>query len=257
MSLPSHPLPRLPLGHRAGLLAAWGSAFLTGRAGYDQVLAAVTGELTHRVSGLPGSAAEVPLGWALSGWRERGATALRLVLPIPGDPRGLPGPSAFGTAAMAAGEAVHGAGLGLVPELARHGSAVGSAAWSVCWQAYPEMAEPAADPLSVAEAEHDLTVALRAAASTLADLDRASWQPELAADLSRARQVGAPTLPPGHPPRAVRLLAQADRLGAMLQLADAHVRDAAAKRGVGPEAHAAYRALWTAIRRARLAGYNA
>src|SRR6266542_4050005 len=183
---------------RSGLLAAWGSAFLDGRTEDD-----------------------VPLGWALTAWRDRGATALRLVLPAPGDPRGLPGPSPFSTATMAAGEGVHGGGLGLVPEVTRHGSELGSGAYGVCWRAYPDLAEPPADPLAVAEAEHDLTGALREAASTLAAMDAASWRPEVAGELARLRRVGAPALPPGYPPRAVRLLAQADRLAAVLELAAA------------------------------------
>jgi hypothetical protein len=37
----------------------------------------------------------------------------------------------------------------------------------------------------------------------------------------------------------------------------ARVLDATAGRGAAPQAHAAYRALGTAVRRARLAAYNA
>src|SRR5436190_16351323 len=103
---------------RSGVLAAWGSALLAGRTGHDEALARVTGtDLPHRVAGLPGTDGEVPLGWALTAWRDLGTAALRLVLPVPGDPRGLPGPCAFSVAAMAAGEGVHGAGC--IPDRAR------------------------------------------------------------------------------------------------------------------------------------------
>jgi hypothetical protein len=244
---------------RSGLLAAWGSAFLDGRTGYDQALARVAGpDLPHRVAGLPGTDGEVvPLGWALSAWRDLGTAALRLVLPVPGDPRGLPGPGGFSVAAMAAGEGVHGGGLGLVPAVTRHGSEPGSATFSVCWQAFCDVGALAADPLALSEAEHDLAGAVREAASTLAAADTASWRPAPDGDLARVRRVGAPPLPPGCPAQAARLLAQADRLAALLELADARVLEATAGRGIQPEAQAAYRVLRTAVRRARLAAYNA
>ena len=243
---------------RSGLLAAWGSAFLGGRIGYDQALARVVGaDLPHRVAGLPGTDGEVPLGWALTAWRDLGADALRLVLPVPGDPRGLPGPGGFSVAAMTAGEGVYGGGLGLVPAVTRHGSELGSAAFTVCWQAFPEVSPTAADPLALSEAEHDLSGALREAASTLAAVDAPSWRPELAGDLARVRRVSTPALPPGCPPRAVRLLAQADRLAAVLELADADAPGGALTAAAATARAEALRPLWTAVRQARLAAYNA
>src|SRR5262249_60942710 len=119
---------------------------------------------------------------------------------------------------MRAVEAVHATGLGVGPGVTRPGSAAGSAVHSVCWRAYPEAGEPAPDPLSVAEAEHDLTTALREAASALAALDATSWRPALVGELPRARRVGSPPLPPRCPPRAVRLLAPAGRLAATPRL---------------------------------------
>jgi hypothetical protein len=247
---------------RSGLLAAWGSAFLGGRIGYDQALATVVGaDLPHQVTGLPGADGGVPLGWALTAWRDLGVAALRLVLPVPGDPRGLPGPGGFSVAAMAAGEGVHGGGLALVPAVTRHGSDLGSAAFGVCWQAFadisPEVSAQAADPLAVSEAEHDLSGALREAASTLAAVDAPSWRPELAGDIARVRRVSAPALPPGCPPRAVRLLAHADRLAAVLELADADAPGGALTAAAATARAEALRPLWTAVRRARLAAYNA
>jgi hypothetical protein len=243
---------------RSGLLAAWGSAFLGARIGYDQALARVVGtDLPHRVAGLPGADGEVPLGWALGAWRDLGVAAPRLVLPVPGDPRGLPGPGGFSVAAMAAGEGVHGGGLGLVPAVTRHGSELSSAAFGVCWQAFAEVSAVAADPLAVSEAEHDLSGALREAASTLAAVDAPSWRPELAGDLARVRRVSAAALPPGCPPRAVRLLAHADRLAAVLELADADAPGGALTAAAATARAEALRPLWTAVRRARLAAYNA
>jgi hypothetical protein len=126
----------------------------------------------------------------------------------------------------------------------------------VRWSAY-EVAEPAPDPLTVAEAEHELTAATRDAAAALAALDVASWRPEVADGLARMRRGVTPDLPPGHEARAVRLLASADRLAAVLELAASDSPGGAVN---GAEARArdeALRPLATAVRRARQAAYNA
>jgi len=242
------------------VLAAWASAWLAGEAAYDDVLARVTGaDEPHRVTGAPvadGAEDTVPLGWVLPVLRERSPDGVSVVLPVPGDPRGLPGPGPFSTAALAAGEAVLGRGVGLVPRITEHGSALGSRTTCVLWTAY-EVAAPAPDPLTVAEAEHDLTAATRDAASALAALDVASWRPEVADGLARVRRDSTPDLPPGHDGRAVRLLAQADRLAAVLDLAAA---DAPGGSVTSAEARArdeALRPLQSAVRRARVAAYNA
>lgn len=250
---------------RSGLLAAWATAWLSGTVSYDQVVDVVTGDdEPHRVVGLPdekrpdaaGGRPGVPLGWLLGALRDRGARAVRLVLPAPGDPRGLPGPGRFTDAALAAGEGVLADGLGIVPTVTRHGSAVGSTTTSTLWTVY-EVGAASPDPLSVPEAEHDLSVALREAAAVLSDLGTASWRPALAERAGRAREVVSPQLPPGHDQQAVRLLAQADRLAAVLALAD---DDAPGGAVTGWQARArddALRPLRTSVRRARLAAYNA
>jgi hypothetical protein len=248
---------------RSGVLAAWASAWLAGDAAYDDVVAHVTGrDEPHRVTGLPGADPadpQTPLGWALTVLRERSADGVRVVLPVPGDPRGLPAELAdgFAAAAMAAGEGVVGRGIGLVPELTEHGSPLGSRTISVLWRAYP-IGEPTPDPLTVAEAEHDLTEALRSAATALAELDVATWRPELAGELARVRRKpAAPDLPPGHDARAVRLLAQADRLATVLDLAAADDPGGAVTGHAAREREQALRPLATAVRRARGAAYNA
>jgi hypothetical protein len=241
---------------RSGVLAAWTSAWLAGEAAYDDVVGWVTGDdEPHRVAGLPGVVGETPLGWVLPVLRERSPEGVRAVLPVAGDPRGLAGPGPFTTAALEAGEAVVGRGLGLVPRVTEHGS-VADRTCTVLWTAY-ELVEPAPDPLTVPEAEHDLTAATRDAASALAALDVASWRPEVADELARMRRGVTPELPPGHDGRAVRLLASADRLAAVLDLARA---DAPGGAVTGAEARArdeALRPLATAVRRARQAAYNA
>jgi hypothetical protein len=214
---------------------------------------ALDGSAQH-VHGLDGSQAPVPLSRALIEWRLRRAW-VRLVLPVPGDVRGVPGPAAFRTAALESGQAVYGGGLGLVPGVPEH--PVSSAPPPVRWRAY-EVAPGAEDHLSVVDAEHDLTEAIRACAGALADAAVARWTDETAEGLAQARRAGdTVNLPPGYPPRAVRLIAQAQRLQAVVALAETNPTGGAVDRlGVTARAEA-LQSLATAVRRALLAGYNA
>lgn len=248
--LPEHRL-------RSGLFTVWVSAWLDGRTSYDEAIARVTGDdEPHRVTGLPG-ADDVPLGWALSELRSHEPAGLRLVLPVAGDPRGLPAGTEFAAAALDAGEASLGSCLGFVPAVTVHGSPRGSKAVTVVWRAY-EITEPRPDPLQVSDAEHELTTALRQAASALTELDVASWRPEIAEAVASLRQSGPLLeLPDGHDPRATRLLSQADRLDVVLRLAESDAPGGAVT-GLQVQHRAELlRPLATAVRRARLAAYNA
>lgn len=236
---------------RCGLLAAWTTAWLAGHASYDDVIDVVTADETHRVVGLPGITGAVPLGWALGTLREQNETRLRLVLPAPGDPRGLPAPGEFSAAAMTTGEAVLGGRLGLVPDAGDGPDSI------VTWTAYA-VGPACPDPLTVAEADHDLVLELGRAARRLADLDVARWHPE-AAELFSARRDDRPRLrlPCRHDPRALGLLERAERLAAVLDLA---VADSPGGAVTGHEARARDEALTplaTAVRRARMTAYNA
>ena len=53
----------------AGRFAVWATAWLTGRASYDDALDGLTGDTGHRVAGIPGTGEAVPLGWALTALR--------------------------------------------------------------------------------------------------------------------------------------------------------------------------------------------
>jgi hypothetical protein len=74
----------------------------------------------------------------------------------------------------------------------------------------------------------------------------------LADDLGAARRAGERVdLPPGFDPRAVALIAQAERMSAVLALAGVETT------ALPDDRHVALRPLIVAVRRARLAGYNA
>lgn len=241
---------------RSGPLAAWAAAFFAGRVSVDQAADAVTREdAPHQVGGLPAFDVElVPLREVLIAWRRAGG-GVRAILPVAGDVRGLPGPAAFRSAALEHGEAVAGSGLGVVPEVIDY--APSSAPTTVLWQAF-EIGELPTDYVSVADAQYELTTAIRDSASALSAADVAGWIDDIADALHDARHAGEQlNLPPGFPVRAVALLAQAERLQAVLDLAFTDPTGGAIDRTGIAARTAALRPLATAVRRARLAGYNA
>jgi hypothetical protein len=241
---------------RSGPLAAWAAAFFAGRVSVDQAADAVAGDdAPHQVGGLPAYDAElVPLREVLVAWR-RGGASVRAVLPVAGDVRGLPGPAEFRSAALEHGEAVVGAGLGVVPDVVDYSPS--SAPTTVLWQAFETEPAPV-DHISVADAQYELTTVIRESASALSAADVAGWVDEIADTLHDARRAGERlNLPPGFPPRAVALLAQAERLQAVLDLAFSDPTGGAIDRTGIAARTAALRPLATAVRRARIAGYNA
>jgi hypothetical protein len=205
-------VPDLPPAAR---LTAWGNAALTGAVPADLAATRVAGpsDAPHRLAGLPDEPEPVELARALVRLSAAGVAGLRLVLPRPGDPTGLAGPADFNERAVDAGAAVlclggPGPFLGLVP--------VGRAAW----QAFPvNPAGPAA--LTVAEAERDLTSAIRAATEELSRLDVGRWDPAAGPLLDQMRSDTVALLPPSSPPQAHRLLALAQRLRAAVDIASA------------------------------------
>lgn len=241
---------------RSGPLAAWAAAFFAGRVSVDQAADAVIGDdAPHRVGGLPGFDVElVGLRELLVAWRRAGA-GVRVVLPVAGDVRGLPGPTGFRSAALEQGEAVTGGALGVVPEPIDY--APSSAPPTVLWQAFAIDPVPA-DYLAVPDAQCELTTAIRESASALAAADVAGGADDITDPLHDARRAGERlNLPPGFPPRAVALLAQAERLQAVLDLAYADPTGGAIDRTGIAARSAALQPLATAVRRARIAGYNA
>jgi hypothetical protein len=240
---------------RSGPLAAWASSWLAGHAAADEVLRAVVAQDgVHRVAGLPEPAASAPLSELLIAWR-RDADRVRLVLPVPGDLRGLPDHGEFRTAALAAGEAVLGGTTAVVPAV--FDPAPSSAPVSVTWQAYLVRGAPA-EYVPLAEAQYELATAIRETAAALVQAGVSGTGADIAESLGQARRLGERiNLPPDHPPRAVALLAQAQRLQAVLELAVADPVGAAVTAHAVQARDAALRPLAAAVRRALLAGYNA
>jgi hypothetical protein len=237
------------------MLAAWMSAWWIGRIGPDEVIDAVTdGDAAHSVVGLPETDDGAGLLDLLTVWRRLGG-GVRAVFPAAGDVRGLPGPSGFRGAALDAGEAVCGPRFGAVPEYVDF--APSSAPPTIVWHVV-EIDEPPPDPQQLGDAQYDLTAAIRQAATALAAADVSGWQDDFGAALRDVRRVGESiNLPPDFPSRAVALVAQAERLQAVLDLAALDpVGGAYDHMGIAARREA-LRPLEVAVRRGLTAAYNA
>jgi hypothetical protein len=226
-------------------LAWWGTAWLRGTVVADLAVDAIIGgDATHRVVGLPSTAAPEGLATALGTLRATGVEHLGLAWPAEGDPAGLGGPPELNTAAIEAGEAVVGGPLGLVPR--REGAVV-------FWHAYEARPRPLDD---VGEADRRLRRALVRTADDLAALDVARWRPEVADKLTDLRRTPRLDAPPGTPPLCVELAARALLATGIVDLALG--RDGGdhggAVTGAQVEArHTALRELATAARHALVA----
>ncbi|QCD55061.1 hypothetical protein [Streptomyces hawaiiensis] len=245
---------------RAGRLAAWGNALLAGLVSPDDAVLAIVGEdAVHRVQGLPGESSPVGLTLALGRLRTLGVTGLRVALPAPGHPLGLSGPPEFNARALEAEEAVvcHGAALGLVPDVYEAGPE--GVRDEVVWHALPVREAPPADVPSLGEAERELAEALREATEVLTRLDVAGSGPvtEAAVDAYRARaERGREVLAPGYPPRAVRVLELAQRVGALIGVATESGHGGAVSSSEISARREALRPVERTARRAQVAAYN-
>ncbi|WP_395572732.1 hypothetical protein [Streptomyces sp. BK79] len=246
---------------RAGRLAAWGNALIAGMVSPDDAAVAIVGDDTvHRVEGLPGESSPVGLTLALGRLRALGASGLRVALPAPGHPLGLSGPPDFNARALEAEEAVicHGAALGLVPEVHEAGPE-GDVHVEVVWHCLPVREAPPADVPSLGEAERELAEALRDATQVLTRLDVAGSGPvaEAAVAAYRARaERGREVLAPGYPPRAVRVLELAQRVGALVSLAYENGHGGAVSAAEMAARGDALRPVERTARRAQVAAYN-
>jgi hypothetical protein len=234
----------------AGRFAAWATAWLSGRCSFDEALDALTGETAHSVSELPGTEGAVPLGTALATLRGRGERRFTLVLPVPGDVRGLPPTPELTEPALAAGQVAVGSTLALVPQPL--GSEV------VAWTAFP-LHSPPPPPVedTLRRTSGALDLAVGDAARTLAGLDLARWHPEVPALLAGlARAVHEPGMPADTDPLALSVLARAQRLGRVLDLAMADAPGAAVTTTQATARDEALRPLSDAVRAALTAACN-
>ncbi|MEJ5915586.1 hypothetical protein [Pseudokineococcus sp. 1T1Z-3] len=210
---------------RSARLAAWGTAACRGEVPVPAAVRAVQRDDEPHETG--GDAPATDLGELLEGWRAAGHRGLRLVLPVPGDVSGLPGPASFNVEALDVGEAVltddadkAGRRWGAWPDVTEFGSALEPGAM-VTWRT--ELVQrPAAPPsTTLADAERQLERALSTALDALHRLDVARWREDAAERIARVRDGALPrdAMPASAPPRAQRVLGTAVRLRGIVALA--------------------------------------
>jgi hypothetical protein len=258
-------------------LTVWAAAWLDSRHAPDDVLAALQ-EWTPRhavVAGDPVAAHELglPEAWLPSasanglttllktlraGLTQAGAE-FRLLLPVPGDVRGLPLGTAFASDVIAVGEGVligpagHD-GIGLVPRWSEDESVV----WTVYLAPVPV---DSGMELTLGEVEHSMRAAVRDAADAMARLrglgsvggaedPRAQVEAQLAA-YSRHKY------PESTPLRARRVLDTADHVAAILTVAQREPSCTPASATGLREQEDLFRPLWSVIRDARLVAVRA
>lgn len=179
---------------------------------------------------------------------------LRLVLPAPGDVRGLPAGTDFARAALAAGEGVilgdsGRPGIGLVPSV--EGPDV------LRWTAYPIPVVPATpDQPRLGESELAMRHAIREAAAALTRLRTVPSTTALGDPRARVSAALAARAhhryPDSMPPRAVRILDSADQVAAILSVAAGGTNRQAPSASGAAAREDLLRPLWSAVRAARL-----
>jgi hypothetical protein len=244
-------------------LVVWTSAWLHGAAAADDVLDAlqIWAELHEVVADDDGTATaldlpgpdEMPAAPAmlLAALRRTQAGDGRLVLPVPGDTRGLGGNGPLSATAVRAGQAMvlPEAGLGIVPRLV--------ADQVIRWTVFdhPEITPPEHIPLG--EAEHALADAMREAASTLVVLDVARERPNVRKDIESVLAAQpAPLWPAGMPARSLRVLQRAAEVAAILEVAAGDSPGGAMSASATRGREEALRPLRDAVRRARCAAVD-
>jgi len=243
---------------RSTRFVAWVRAWRAGLVPFDELAGEIAGDEEHLVADAPGTWTDVPLPHGLPVFAKVHPDDIRLVLPAPGDPRGLPGPGELTGAALLAGEAVMTPEFGVVPEVRRHTSGSGVEFETVLWRVFPVGQFSPVFQIGAAEAEAELTVALGEATAQLTRLDVAQWKPELAGALQALRRPeSTATLPPGFDPRARRLFARAGVLDQVLALAETNAPGGAINGYEAQQRDAVLRPLVTACRRALVAACNA
>jgi hypothetical protein len=247
----------------------WTSAWLVGAAAPDDVLDALapwadvhdvqaadadTAELTALpLPGAPVSSVTFLLAALRRAAAGDAAGPARLVLPAPGDVRGLPGPGVFSREATAAGEGVlfpeaaSSAGLGVVPTSVAEGV--------LRWTVYrvPETGPPP-EFVALTHAERDLRDHVRQSASVLTSLGVARHRPGVRDEIAAALRARPASLwPAGMPPQALRVLQHADEVEAILAAASVDEPGGALSASAATARREALRPIETAVRVARRA----
>ena len=270
-------------------LSVWANAWLAGQAAPDDVLDALSSWApTQSVTAYDAVAAgHTGLPWPdihdagvvsllqtlrkAAGRPSTGRPSIAVVLPIPGDVRGLPPGTQFGRDAIAAGEAVivthpedAGQAVGLVPEFEYDESddeLVVAEPAALSWTVYSLASAPAIDHIELGDAEYDLRLAVRSAADTLTtiglgstgvDVEDPRGMVEQLLESTRHHQVPEPA-----PSRALRVLENAAHVDAIIAVSAGLSRIGTHSLSEAQIATDALRPLAAVVRSARVAALTA
>jgi hypothetical protein len=236
---------------------------LHGAAASDDVLDALQCWAgAHRFTAEPSVRIELPEPDAppaslLAELRRLDIAGASLILPVPGDVRGTGGKGPFGDAAVRAGEGVvlGDSRLGLVPHRDRvpEHPEVDDLAWTL----YELPDVPTIEHIPLADAEHELAGAMRAAATALVELGVARHRPNVRAEIDEiVRSTPALPWPEGMPQRAVRVLQRATDVEAILRVASGDAPGGALSASATTARAGALAPLNHAVRFARCAAVN-
>lgn len=271
-------------------LSVWANAWLAGAAAPDDVLDALSlWTPRHSVTAYDSAAAErTGLPWpdlddagAVSllqtmrtAARSTGPQpAIELVLPVPGDVRGLPPGTQFGRDAVAAGEAIivgpPDAAIGMVPEFEYPDSSDIDGDFefefepelsALSWTVFSLPGTPIPEHRDLGEAEYTLRDAVRAAADALGALRAGAPGGEIADPRKLVEQVLESTqvhrIPDHAPPRAVRVLENAAHVDAIITVSSGLIPSGLQSSSEVQLASDALRPLTSVVRSARLAAVS-
>ena len=272
-------------------LSVWTNAWLAGHAAPDDVLDALSAWAPkHSVTAYDAVAAgRTGLPWpdvydggpmsllqtlrTASGPRS-GEPAIGVLLPVPGDVRGLPAGTQFQQDALAVGEAVvvsaqNGDGIGLVPVVEYDGDVedgdfddeeiVDPTDVTLSWSVYSIPAVPAFEQMDLGEAEYALRSAIRTATEALSGLqlaDTGGVDPRTLVE--EVVQAGSLHAVPDHAPsRAVRVLSTAAHVDAIITVSAGPVPISTHSASEARIADTALRPLASVVRSARAAAVSA
>lgn len=255
----------VPIALRAALLAAWGTAYLQDSASLELAVAEVERDDEPHLWTCEPTAGPDEIGDGLAELKADGVSALRLSLPVPGDPLGLSGPVETNLAALAAGEAVVTVGdrgtswagphicRAIVPSVTAFGTP-GDRGHCVTWRCMAA-ASTLPDVPMLGEADRELAQAMREATTALASLNQQSWRPSTTQTVGRLRESERDLRLPHHVgARADSLVRRAISVLTMLEAAQADDGDAisahvahARSASLAPLDRAARRAIVAAV----------
>ena len=267
-------------------LSVWGNAWLAGVAAPDDVLDALSQWAPrHSVTAYDAVAAgRTGLPWPdvnhsgtmsllqtlrTAAGIPAGAPAISVVLPVPGDVRGLPAGTQFQRDAVTAGEAILISGgpsspaVGLVPDFEfDDGDESDEAELSgLSWTVYSLPGVPISEHLDLGEAEFALRSAVRSAADALGAIRAEAGGVDVADPRRLVEQVlessGLHRAPDHAPSRALRVLENAAHIDAIVTVSSELMPIGLQSSSEAQIANDALRPLSAVVRSARLAAVTA